>query len=246
VRLAAPPQTWTKTDNFNQGLLPYLLAWNHGYSTFFQSDNKAVKPYVTGPKSSFFSQLQPDNTSFANSPQFDLFVVTMPQTGSTRIVFTSNRDNSNGQIYSMDANGGNVIRLTSNGSNDDHPRWSPNGTKILFQSDRDSLPPDPENPAPGKQDIYLMNGDGTGQTRLTTDAADDCNAMWSADGAKIVFQSLRNASYYQVYMMNADGTSQTNLSNGRRLTISLHGRRTAQRLLSRVNVIIQGLRVSMS
>jgi YD repeat-containing protein len=107
----------------------------------------------------------------------------------------------------MDANGGNLIRLTNNGSNDDHPRWSPNGTKILFQSDRD-------NPDTGNQDIYVMNADGTGQTRLTTDAADDCNAVWSPDGTKIVFQSLRNGTYYQVYLMNSDGTSQLNKSNG--------------------------------
>jgi len=107
----------------------------------------------------------------------------------------------------MDANGGNLSRLTNNTSNDDHPRWSPNGTKILFQSDRD-------DPATGTYDVYVMNADGTGQTRLTTDVADDCNAVWSPDGSKIVFQSLRNGTYYQVYTMNADGTSQINLSNG--------------------------------
>lgn len=133
-------------------------------------------------------------------------MVPMPQAGSTRIVFTSNRDGQ-AQLYSMDANGGNLIRLTNNGSNDDHPRWSPNGTRILFQSDRD-------NPATGTYDVYVMNVDGTGQTRLTTDVADDCNAVWSADGNKVAFQSLRNGSYYQVYAMNADGTSQSNISNG--------------------------------
>jgi YD repeat-containing protein len=131
----------------------------------------------------------------------------MPQAGSTtRIVFTSNRDGL-AQLYSMDASGGSLIRLTNNGANDDHPRWSPNGTKILFQSDRD-------NPTTGTYDIYVMNANGTGQTRLTTDAADDCNAVWSPDGSKIVFQSLRNGSYYQIYTMNADGTNQVNLTNG--------------------------------
>ena len=33
--------------------------------------------------------------------------------------------------------GSGVARLTNSGANDDYPRWSPNGTKILFQSDRD-------------------------------------------------------------------------------------------------------------
>jgi YD repeat-containing protein len=134
-------------------------------------------------------------------------MVPMPQTGSTtRIIFTSNRDGQ-AQLYSIDASGGSLFRLTNNGANDDHARWSPNGTKILFQSDRD-------NPTTGTYDIYVMNANGTGQTRLTVEAADDCNAMWSPDGSKIVFQSLRNGSYYQIYTMNADGTNQVNITNG--------------------------------
>ena len=98
----------------------------------------------------------------------------MPQSGSSKIVFASNRDGSM-QIYSMNADGSAVTRLTYSGANDDYPRWSPNGAKILFQSDRD-------NPSTGYMDIYVMNADGSGVTRLTSDANDDSMATWSPDG----------------------------------------------------------------
>jgi Tol biopolymer transport system component len=141
----------------------------------------------------------------SNSQPFDLFVSPMPQSGSTKIVFASNREGSM-QIYLMNGDGSGVTRLTYSGANDDYPRWSPNGTKILFQSDRD-------HPDTGYNDVYVMNSDGSGVARLTTDANDDSMASWSSDGSKIVFQSLRNGVNYQVYSMNADGSSQVCLTN---------------------------------
>ena len=49
-----------------------------------------------------------------------------------------------------------TMRLTHDWANDEVPVWSPDGTKIAFISDRD-----------GNEEIYVMNTDGTGQTRLT-------------------------------------------------------------------------------
>ena len=58
------------------------------------------------------------------------------------------------------------------------PAWSPDGTKIAFTTDRD-----------GNFEIYVMNADGTGQTRLTNNAAADDEPAWSPDGSKIAFTS---------------------------------------------------------
>jgi YD repeat-containing protein len=153
-----------------------------------------------------YEQIQSLAGSFAfPGPSFDYFDPPMPQAGGSKVVFSSNRDGQT-QLYLMNPDGSGQVRLTSSGGNDDSPRWSPNGTRILFQSDRD-------NPSTGYNDIYVMNSDGTGQTRLTTDPDDDSSASWSPDGSRIVFQSLRNGQLYQVYVMNADGTGQLNLSN---------------------------------
>ena len=71
-------------------------------------------------------------------------------------------------------------------------------SKIAFTSDRD-----------GNNEIYVMNADGTNQTRLTNDPADDDSPAWSPSGTKIVFRSFRGSGDCCIYVMAADGTSQT-------------------------------------
>lgn len=61
------------------------------------------------------------------------------------------------RIFVMDANGSNQIPLTSGDARDYFPSWSPDGVHITFTSVRD-----------GHDEIYVMNADGTGQTRVTT------------------------------------------------------------------------------
>jgi RHS repeat-associated protein len=129
----------------------------------------------------------------------------MPQSTSTKIAFSSNREGT-AQIYSMNPDGSGALRLTNDAANDESPRWSPNGSRIVFQSDRDNI-------FSGMADIYVMNTDGSGQSRLTSDANDDSAPAWSPDGSKIVFQSARNGVNYQIYVMNSDGSAQVNVSN---------------------------------
>jgi hypothetical protein len=63
----------------------------------------------------------------------------------------------------------------------------------------------------GNEEIYSMNADGSGQTRLTTNPARDYGPYWSPDGGKIVFQSERDGNS-EIYVMNADGTGQQRLT----------------------------------
>ena len=57
-----------------------------------------------------------------------------------------------------------------------------------------------------------MKADGSGQTRLTNDPAADSYPVFSPDGSKIAFISLRDGNY-EIYIMNADGSDQTRLTN---------------------------------
>jgi Tol biopolymer transport system component len=74
-------------------------------------------------------------------------------------------------------------------------------SKIAFSSNRD-----------GNFEIYVMNADGSDQTRLTDHPAWDVSPSWSPDGSRIAFSSMRDGNY-EIYVMNADGSDLTRLTN---------------------------------
>ena len=73
--------------------------------------------------------------------------------------------------------------------------------KIAFASDRD-----------GNFEIYVMNPDGGGLTRLTENAAEDTHPTWSPDGTRIAFVSSRDGNK-EIYVIGADGSGLTRLTN---------------------------------
>ena len=63
----------------------------------------------------------------------------------------------------------------------------------------------------GSDDIWVMNGDGSGLTNLTNGGHNE-SPVWSPDGTRITFCTNRDGNY-EIYVINADGSGQTNLSN---------------------------------
>lgn len=116
-----------------------------------------------------------------------------------RIVFGSTRT-GHSQAYVMDNDGNNQTQLTNSGEDKYSLAWSPDGSKIAFES------------YPELGDIYIMNADGSGQLNLTNSTADDYNPVWSPDGTKIAFISDRDGNR-DIFVMNADGSGQTNLTH---------------------------------
>ena len=127
-----------------------------------------------------------------------------PQLSANAIVFVSTRD-GNPEIYSMNADGTNPQRLTTNADTDEQPSRARNGRRIVFSSQRD-----------GNSEIYIMNADGSGQQRLTNDlsvdgAPQDVRPAFSPDGTKIVWDSTRGG-LRRLFTMNADGSNQQPIS----------------------------------
>jgi TolB protein len=85
----------------------------------------------------------------------------------TKICFMSDRDGQF-ELYSMNRDGSNVRRLTTNQADDGTPTWSPTGTQIAFTSNRS-----------GRAQIWLMDADGSNPRRITFNDTWADRATWS-------------------------------------------------------------------
>ncbi|MCX8010833.1 MAG: hypothetical protein N3A61_06760 [Ignavibacteria bacterium] len=126
-------------------------------------------------------------------------------------------------IFKADADGSNIVRLTTTFGYDAEATVSPLGDKIVFTSTRDG---DPE--------LYVMNIDGSEQKRITFEKGYDGGAFFSADGKKIVFRASRpkteqelkdyqelvdegliRPSALEIFICDSDGNNLTQVTNNK-------------------------------
>ena len=94
-----------------------------------------------------------------------------------KLVYESNRD-GNFELYICNADGSNPVNLTNTKDVDEvYPKPSPDGTKICFCAD--------EGKGDSKiRNIYVMNSDGSGRTKIAANGREPC---WSPDGTRIAY-----------------------------------------------------------
>ena len=83
-----------------------------------------------------------------------------------------------GDLYKVNAQGGEAVRLTSQSSYESSPVWSPDGKQIAFASDRY-----------GNMDVFVMPADGGSAKRLTYNSASEVPTAFSPDGKKVYFNA---------------------------------------------------------
>lgn len=118
----------------------------------------------------------------------------------TRIVFASSTGGTSGinqniWVANADGTGRQTVTNTLSPVSNDYPTFSPDGSKIAFSRRLTS--------SLLSNEIYTINSNGSGETRLTNNNIFDHHPVWSPDGQRIAFNREPEATYTEVYTMNA-------------------------------------------
>jgi dipeptidyl aminopeptidase/acylaminoacyl peptidase len=118
-----------------------------------------------------------------------------------RIAFSAYRDGS-WNIFSVNPDGTDLQPLTSMPTDEFAPAFSPDGSHIAFVVQRAGSSAD--------ADLYVMNVDGKGPTRLTSTGT-NWDPTWSPDGTQIAFRKSV-AGDEEIYVVGADGSGERDVS----------------------------------
>jgi Tol biopolymer transport system component len=199
-------------DGSNSSRLTTKNVWAEGYPTWspdgtricFEGYSDGVGVYVINSDGTGMRRLSPIpgmDVRPSWSPDGSLIVYTRvlstPAPGSippTSIMTMSSQDGSGATTLLPADPAGTVFNI--------EPRWAPDGSAIVFMSNRD-----------GGQQIYSMKPDGSGVTQLTNNASAG-DPFWSPDSKRISFGSNREGGgKLNVFLMDADGGNVVQVTN---------------------------------
>lgn len=121
---------------------------------------------------------------------------------STQIACSSYRQEG---LYVVNIGSSEAVRLTTDvdlARTRESVIWSPDSKKIAFRANRD-----------GKDDLFVVKADGSGEVRLTNNSSTEDGIAWSPDSSRIAFAFTQDGSHH-IYIINADGSNLRRLTTG--------------------------------
>ena len=175
------------TDGKNLVLTP-RFAPNNQTITYMEYKNNLPRVYIYDLKTGE-REIVGDFPGMTFAPRFS------PDSKSVVMSFSDSKT-ANSEIYSMDLNTRSITRLTNDSGIDTSPSYSPDGEKIVFNSDRSGSP-----------QLYIMDKDGSNIKRISKGKGVYGNPVWSPRGGLIGFVKNRKPNFY-IGVMDTNGDNE--------------------------------------
>jgi len=177
----------------------YSPSWspNGKWITYSQPDGIYVMDAATGAN--------PRNLSSAKGSA-DQFPVWSPD--SQWIAFTTNRDGINEQVYIVNAQTGQLQRVSDGKTQNSNPVWSPDSKQIAYMTA-------PSRKSAVETRIVIGRIDGSAPRRLTKSNQIEMYPSWSQDGSQIVYEvDMDKRGTHKIFLIDADGSNPRQLVKG--------------------------------
>ena len=150
----------------------FLNAFKHAVSRLVQvgANSNVLASYTYGDSN---ERLIADEAGYRPYYTRHSTIVTWQETDDGGGVMVKTEMHVNKEVYLMNADGSNQVRLINSLPNDNSPAWSSDGMKIVFRSDRERDCCDPT------EQVWIMNADGSNQFDLSNNGFDDYCPDWS-------------------------------------------------------------------
>jgi TolB protein len=119
-----------------------------------------------------------------------------------KVVMSLLQDNGSANLYTMDLRSRSVTRLTNSSAIDTGASYSPDGSQIVFESDRG-----------GKQQLYVMSAGGSEPNRISFGDGSYSTPVWSPRGDLIAF-TKQSGGQFSIGVMKTDGSGERILTTG--------------------------------